>query len=297
MGFLDLFRRHPNTINEGFVESPLRDNWYQASAYWPSPFALITTVSDAGETNIGPYQLTAPFEVITGRSFMLCSRQNSNTDRYLKRARVCALNYVEFDKAKLKQIVRLGYPGQTTPEKMADNPYTLIDSPTPERKFDGTRFPHIIKEAFQVFECVWDDSQPIRDDGNTPEYFVLRIERILMKETWAQNLADGVTRLPRVPLAYGFRDASRFWFAAHKKPFWFPIPTDKGPQEEAILYEANRLDPDNVQFTRDACKKLTGIPKPFVKTALKGIIKRAKEDGVSLVDVDYIDKLNAERGD
>ena len=59
MGILDkLF--HPNTLNESFVASPLRDNWYQASSYWPSSFALITTVDENGATNIGPYQLSFP---------------------------------------------------------------------------------------------------------------------------------------------------------------------------------------------------------------------------------------------
>jgi hypothetical protein len=295
MGLLDIFRGHPNTINEKFVESPMRDNWYQSSSYYPSPFALITTVNEDGETNIGPYQLTFPFEVIKGRSFMLCSRKNSNTDQHLQRTRVAALNFVEFDKAKLKKIVSMGYPGQTTEEKMQDNPYTLVDSPTPGRESDGDRFPKIIKEAFQVYEVEVDVEQPIREDGNTPSYFVLRIEKILMKETWQKNLANGATQLPNIPLAYGFRDGARFWFAEHKKPFWFPTPTDKGPKEESVLYEANRLDPDHVQFTRDACKELTGVPKPFIKTVLKGIIKRAKEDGVELVDVDYVKKINEER--
>jgi len=295
MGLLDIFHGHPNTLNEKFVESPMRDNWYQSSSYYPSPFALITTVNEDGETNIGPYQLTFPFEVIKGRSFMLCSRKNSNTDRHLQRTRVAALNFVEFDKAKLKKIVSMGYPGQTTEEKMQDNPYTLVDSPTPGRESDGDRFPKIIKEAFQVYEVEVDIEQPIREDGNTPSYFVLRIEKILMKETWQKNLSNGATRLPNIPLAYGFRDGAKFWFAEHKKPFWFPTPTDKGPKEESVLYEANRLDPDHVQFTRDACKELTGVPKPFIKTVLKGIIKRAKEDGVELVDVDYVKKINEER--
>ena len=281
--------------NGSFVVSPMRDNWYQSSSYYPSPFALITTVNEDGETNIGPYQLTFPFEVIKGRSFMLCSRKNSNTDRHLQRTRVAALNFVEFDKAKLKKIVSMGYPGQTTEEKMQDNPYTLVDSPTPGRESDGDRFPKIIKEAFQVYEVEVDIEQPIREDGNTPSYFVLRIEKILMKETWQKNLSNGATRLPNIPLAYGFRDGAKFWFAEHKKPFWFPTPTDKGPKEESVLYEANRLDPDHVQFTRDACKELTGVPKPFIKTVLKGIIKRAKEDGVELVDVDYVKKINEER--
>jgi len=294
---MNFFRRlfHPDTTNEPFVESPMRDNWYQSCSYYPSPFALITTVDENGETNIGPYQLTFPFEVIEGRSFMLCSRQNSNTDQHLKRTQVCALNYVEFDRKKLNNIVSLGYPGQSTAEKMQDNPYTLIDSPTPGREADGKKFPKIIKEAFQVYECVVDVTQPIRNNGKTPEYFVLRIEKILMKETWQKNLADGATRLPNIPLAYGFRDGGKFWFTEHKKPFWIPTPTDKGPKEESILYEANRIDPDNVQFTREACKQLTGVPKPFIKVALKGIVKQAKADGVELVDLEYVKKINEER--
>ena len=293
MGIFDRFF-HPNTVNEDFRVSPMRDNWYQASSYWPSSFALITTVNETGETNIGPYQLSFPFEVIGGRSFLVCSRQNSNADQHLKRAGKCALNFVEFDRKNLKQIVNMGYPGQTTEEKMEDNPYTLINSPTPGREADGKIYPHILKEAFQVYECTWDAEQPIRDDAKTPEYFVLRIDNILLKETWARNIEEGSTRMPNMPIAFGFRDGAKFWFAEHKKPFWFPTPTDKGPKEESVLYEANRLDTE-VEFTRDACKQLTGVPKPFIKTVLKGIIKQAKTDGVSVVDRDYVVKINEER--
>lgn len=292
MGFFDRFRR--STVNEKFVSSPLRDNWYQASSYWPSSFALITTVSEDGATNIGPYQLTFPFEIINGRAVLVISRQGSNTDRNVKRTGKCALNFVEFDRRHLKRIVSLGYPGQTTEEKMQDSPYTLVDSPTPGRESDGQRLPKILKEAFQVYECNWDVDQPIRDDGNTPEYLVLRIENILLKETWARNIEEGTTRMPKMPITFGFRDGAKFWFAELRKPFWFPTPTDKGPKEESILYEANRLNPE-VQFTREACKKLTGIPRPFVKTALKGIIKRALEEGVTEVDEAFVEKLNKER--
>ncbi len=293
MGFFERFF-HPSTVNENFVDSPLRDNWYQASSYWPSSFALITTVSESGETNIGPYQLSFPFEVIGGRSFLVCSRQGSNTDQHIKRTGKCAMNFVEFDRKNLKTIVDLGYPGQTTEEKMQDNPYTLINSPTAGREADGKTYPHILKEAFQVYECTWDSEQPIRDDGKTPEYFVLRIENILLKETWARNLEEGTKRMPNMPITFGFRDGQKFWFTEIKKPFWFPTPTDKGPKEESVLYEANRLDPD-VQFTRGAAKQLTGVPKPFIKTVLKGIIKRAKADGVTEIDRDYVVKINEER--
>jgi len=272
----------------------MRDNWYQASSYWPSSFALITTVDENGETNIGPYQLSFPFEVIGGRSMLVVSRQNSNTELNIKRTGTCSLNYVEFDRKTLAKIVGLGFPGQTTAEKMKDSPYTLIDSPTPGRAFDGVRFPKILKESFQVHECVWDSEQPIRDDGKTPEYFVLRIENILLKEQWAKNLENGATRMPRMPITFGFRGGQQFWFAELKKPFWLSTPTDKGPKEETILYEANRIDPE-ITFTRDACKTLTGIPRPFVKTALKGIVKQAKEQGVTLVDVEFVEAVNAKR--
>ena len=292
MGFLDRFRR--STVNEPFVNSPMRDNWYQASSYWPSSFALITTVSEDGQTNIGPYQLTFPFEVIGGRSFLVTSRKGSNTDRNIKRTKKCALNFVEFNRKQLKEVVGLGYPGQTTAEKMKDNPYTLVDSPTPGREPDGVLYPQILKEAFQVHECVWDDSQSIRDNGVTPEHFVLKIENILLKETWAKNLEEGIPRMPNMPITFGFRDGARFWFSEPGRRFWFPTPTNKGPKEESVFYEANRLDP-NVKFTRDACKQLTGVPKPFLKTALKGIIKQAIADGVSEIDEAYVKKLNEDR--
>jgi flavin reductase (DIM6/NTAB) family NADH-FMN oxidoreductase RutF len=280
--------------DEPFVSSPLRDNWYQSSSYWPSSFALITTVDENGETNIGPYQLSFPFEVIGGRSLLVISRQNSNTERHIKRGGVCALNYVEFDRKALKKVVGLGFPGQTTAEKMKDSPYTLIDSPTPGREPDGVRHPKILKEAFQVYECTWDSAQPIRDDGNTPEYFVLRIENVLLKKQWADNMGDRATKMPRMPITFGFRGGTQFWFAELKKPFWYTVPTNKGPKEEAILYEANRLDPE-VTFTRDACKELTGVPRPFVKTALRGIVKQAKEQGITHIDVAFVQKVNAER--
>jgi len=293
MGIFDFFRK--DTTNEAFVASPLRDNWYQASSYWPSSFALVTTVSEDGETNIGPYQLTFPFEVIGGRTMMIISRQGSNTDRNVKRTQKCALNFVEFNKRDLKKIVSLGYPGQTTEEKMQDNPYTLVDSPTPGRASDGQRFPRILKEAFQVYECQLDVGQPIRDDGKTPEYLILTIENILLKETWARNIEQGSSKMPNMPITFGFRDGARFWFTEIKRPFWFPTPTDKGAKEESILYEANRLDPENVQFTREACKQLTGVPRPFIKTVLKGIIKQAKAEGVAEVDKDYVIRINKER--
>ena len=206
--------------------------------------------------------------MIQERSFLVCSRKGSNTETNLHRNPKCAVHFIEFNRKQLKKIVGLGYPGQTTEEKMADSPFTLIESPTPGRgTADGC--PPIIKEAFQVYEAHWDESFRIKDDGRTPEYLVLRLENILLKETWAKNIENGTRRMPNMPITFGFRDGEKFWFAERKNAFWFPTPTDKGAKEESVLYEANRIDPE-VRFTREACKQLTGIPKPFIKTALEG---------------------------
>jgi hypothetical protein len=277
-----------------FVAMPMRDNWYQASSYWPSSFALVTTVDDSGETNVAPYQLTFPFEIIGGRAVLLISRPDSNTARNIRRTGVATLNYVEFDRRKLRDVVTLGYPGQTTAEKSKDNPYRLVPSPTAERAPDGMRFPHMLDEAFQIYECTWDEGQPIRADHDKPAYFVLRIESILLRQRWADNLESGGQDMPRMPITFGFRGGSRFWFAELRRPFWISTPDDRGPKEEAVMYEANRIDPE-VEFTREACRALTAIPRPFMKPALRSIVKQAKTDGVSVVDLDYVEVVNARR--
>jgi hypothetical protein len=123
---------------------------------------------------------------------------------------------------------------------------------------------------------------------------VLRIDNILLKESWKANLENGGSRMPRLPLTYGFRGGTKFWFAEPKPAFWLPIPTNKGPKYEVVHYEANRID-DEIKFTLEASKELTGIPRPFLRTALKGIVKQARERGVTTVDRDFIVMLNKER--
>jgi flavin reductase (DIM6/NTAB) family NADH-FMN oxidoreductase RutF len=272
----------------------MRDNWYQASSYWPSSFALVTTVDESGVTNVAPYQLTMPFDVIGGRALLLISRPDSNTAHNLRRTGIASLNYVECTRSELKRIVTLGYPGQSAQDKVADNPFTLVPSPTPERAPDAERFPPILDEAFQVYECVVDPSQQLGTEGQPPAYFVLRIERILLRQRWAHNIETGAKRMPRMPITFGFRGGEDFWFAQVRRPFRLKTPRDRGPKEEAILYEANRIDPD-VQFTREACQRLTGIPKPFVKSALRSMVAQAKDKGVGLIDVDFVEEVNRAR--
>ena len=284
-----------NTRTEKFVANSLRDNWYQANSYYPLPFALVTTVDEEGRTNIGPHSFTMPYGVITDYAFVLITRHNSNTAINLQRTKKCALNFIEFDRKHLKTVVGLGYPGQSTEEKMAHQNFTLIDSPTEGRASSDGQHPLIIQEAIQVYECTLDESVDFHyNKESTARNFIIKLDNILLKESWHKMINNNNPIMPNLPISYGFRDGKDFWFTEHSKPFSIPVPTDRGPKVQAVVYMANRLD-DDVKFTEEACEKLTGIPKVFLKTALKGIIKRAKEEGVTLVDEQFVNKINEER--
>jgi len=285
-----------SAINEPFVVSPMRDNWYQSSSYYVSSFALITTVSESGETNIGPYQLSFPFEVIDRRSWMVVSRPTSNTANNVKRTKKCALHFVEYNENWIKTVLNFGYPGQTTEEKLADNDcFTLIDSPTPGRE-PSDIYPKIIKEAYQVYECTLDvdriNENPILRDSPSA-HLLLNIDNILVKDSWLKNVDGSGDVMPAASLTYGFRGASTFWFGETQPAYKLPIP-DKGPQHEVVMYEANRLD-DVVRFTEDACKQLTGIPRAFLRQALQGIVDEAKRRNVTEIDLQFVRQLNEER--
>lgn len=278
-----------------FVASPMRDNWYQRSSYLGSTFALITSVDEAGQTNIGPYQLSFPFEVNTGRSWMVISRSTSNTATNVKRTQKCALNFIEYDKEQIETVLKFGFPGQTTAEKMAYNTFTLIDSPTPGREPDD-RHPQIIAEAYQVYECTLDveriNENPILRDSPSA-HLLLNIDNILIAEEWVGPLDGSEDKMPHIAMTYGFRGGNTFWFGEPQQAYKLPIP-DMGANHELVHYEANRLD-DEVRFTMEACKQLTGIPNNFVRTVLEGIVRQAKARGVTLVDEDFVLALNKER--
>ncbi len=278
-----------------FVASPMRDNWYQRSSYLGSTFALITSVDEAGQTNIGPYQLSFPFEVNTGRSWMVISRSTSNTATNVQRTLKCALNFIEYDKEQIETVLKFGFPGQTTAEKMAYNTFTLIDSPTPGREPDE-RHPQIIAEAYQVYECTLDveriNENPILRDSPSA-HLLLNIDNILIAEEWVGPLDGSEDKMPHIAMTYGFRGGNTFWFGEPQPAYKLPIP-DMGANHDLVHYEANRLD-DEVRFTMEACKQLSGIPNNFVRTVLEGIVKQAKARDVTLVDEEFVLALNKER--
>jgi flavin reductase (DIM6/NTAB) family NADH-FMN oxidoreductase RutF len=298
-GFSWLFR-HRHRTDEPFVQIPPTGNFYQSASFFPMPFACISTVDDHGKTSVAPYSLAFPFDLIENPSVMLIARGSSNTVHHLERTGKAALNYIEFDRHWLEAVVRLGYPGQTPEEKMAENPFELEPSPT-EGRADDPDFPWLMKDAFQVWECRVDGSfryEPARHttSGNAERFFCLRIENILLREGFAKML-DVEDDFPNMPISYGFRHQTGerlFYFCEHKRPFAIELPTDIGPPHQTIYYEANRIDPD-VMFTEDACKPLTAIPRPFLKMALRGIVAEAKAAGVHEVDVAFIEAVNRKR--
>ena len=287
------------------------DNFYQTSAFYPMPTILISTVSENGQTNLGAYSLCFPY-YIAGKDYyamILECRNSSNTAQNILRTKKATLNFVPDDKRYFKEAVRLGFPGDTTEEKMKDCFFTLVDSELGEDR------PQMVEESFQVFECTWDDSleDAFQDkagnlDGYEPPYrnfngitskfgahFILKIDKILMKEKYHNSIVNGVksNNFPRVPVDYGYRDSTNFWYTKFKKPISAKIQAKDG-DVNSVMYAAERIDP-NVKFTKEACARLTKIPRVFLKMALTQMVNIAKEENITLIDEAALNIINDKR--
>ncbi len=97
-----------------------------------------------------------------------------------------------------------------------------------------------------------------------------------------------------MPIFYGFRANGEFWFAEHAKPFAVPIPKVDGQELQSVVYLANRIDA-RLHFTDEACSKLTGVPRPFLKDVLKGIAEAALELNIKQIDPAALEQINAAR--
>lgn len=280
-----------------FVRIGARNNFYQSCAYVPMSFALVTTVNEDGSTGIGPHALCFPFNITEPYAMMLISRGTSATAANIRRTGRCALNYLEFDRERLGAVVRLGFPGQSAEEKRKASPFTLQHSPIEENRCNPN-VPRIIGEAFQVFECTWDDSidlsMPVAGvPDNSASKFVLRIDNIFLKSRYREGVEEG-RNFPSMPIFMGFRSKGEFWFAEHLPPFAIQPPKVPGTEVQSVIYLANRLD-ETVRFTDEACSTLTGVPRPFLQTALEQIIAAAKSRGVSQVDNAFLEAFNRDR--
>ena len=299
-----------------FKDLRIVDNFYQTSAFFPMPTVLISTLDDEGNTTCGAYSLCFPY-YIAGKSYyamVLECRNSSNTCQDLLKRKKCAINFLPDDKKYFTEIVRLGFPGQTPKEKMQDFKFTLEDGIASTE--DGAR-PKVIKEAFQVFECTWDDSlegakdkfKPSNDsyyegpyndfNGITSKFgahFILKIDKILMKEKYYNTIIEGVkaSGYPKVPVDYGYRDSTYFWCSPFRKPYKQEIPKMKENSIDSVRFAADRIDP-NIKFTDEACARLVKVPRIFLKPALEGCVKWAREHNVTLITAEHMAIINDKR--
>ncbi len=294
-----------------FKDLRIVDNFYQTSAFFPMPTVLVGTIAENGKTNLGAYSLCFPY-YIAGKDYyamILECRNSSNTAQNILRGSKISLNFITDEKKFFREAVRLGFPGDTTDEKMKNCIFTLEKGMS-----DGDR-PLVVKEAYQVFECTWDDSledarldkagklegydPPYRNfNGITSKFgahFILKIDKILMKEKYYDSIVNGVTpkNFPAVPVDYGYRDSTNFWCSPFKKPFAEKIQAKDG-DVNSVIYAAKRIDPD-VTFTNEACAKLTKIPRVFLKAALTQMVQIAKNEGISVIDEQALTLINDKR--
>ncbi len=294
-----------------FKDLRIVDNFYQTSSFFPMPTVLVGTVSENGQTNLGAYSLCFPY-YIAGKeryAMLLECRNSSNTAQNILRGSKVSLNFITDDRKYFREAVRLGFPGDTTEEKMKDCIFTLEKGLA-----DGER-PLVVKEAYQVFECTWDDGleDAYKDkagclEGYEPPYrnfngitskfgahFILKVDKILMKEKYYNSIVNGVKakNFPPVPVDYGYRDSTNFWCSSFKKPFPEKIRVKEG-DVNSVKYAAKRIDPE-VTFTDEACAKLTKIPRIFLKAALTQMVEIAKEENVSVIDEAALQIINDKR--
>ena len=288
-----------------YKEVKIVDNFYQNSLFYPMPTVAISTLAEDGSTTIGAYSLVFPY-YIAGKDYyamILECRNSSNTAQNILRTGKCALNFIKDDRKSFKELVRLGFPGKTPQEKMKDCHFKLIKG-----EAEGDR-PLILEDAYQVMECTWDDTLekgyeskkhigelegvegPYKDfNGITSKFgchFILKIDKILMVEKYAENLKRGLKRnsFPKVPVDYGYHDSKNFWYMRFGglSPISEPIAATNAGSVESVMYCAERLD-TKVKFTKEACELYVKIPRPFMKAALTQIAEIAEKNGIMVID-------------
>ena len=288
-----------------FKSLKIVDNFYQNNLFFPMPTVGISTLCEDGTTTIGSYSLIFPY-YIAGKDYyamILECRNSSNTAQNLLRNGKCAINFIKDDKASFKELVRLGFPGKTPAEKMKDCHFELVKG-----EAEGDR-PLILKDAYQVIECTWDDTledgykskahigelegvePPYNNfNGITSQYgchFILKIDKILMEDQYADSLKNGLKKnsFPPVPVDYGYHDSKNFWYKRFKGRHATsePIAASNAGSVDSVMYCAERLD-TQVQFTREACELYVKIPRPFMKAALLEVAQIAEENGISVID-------------
>lgn len=291
------------------------DNFYQSSSFFPMPLVLVGTLDEDGNTSFGAYSLCFPY-YIAGKDYyamILECRNSSNTCKGLLRAGKCTLNFLPDDQKYFKEAVRLGFPGDTPAEKMKDFNLHMEDGLRAEEDPKG-KYPKVITEALQVFECTWDSSLEnakkwkIQEEypegpynnfnGITSKFgahFILKIDKVLMKEKYHDAIINGVTKnnFPHLSTNFGYRDSKNFWSCKFRKPYVEGIP-DREVDLTSVRYAADRAD-DKVKFTDDALQTLVKVPRVFLKLVLKGCVDWAYENNCMLITAKEMKIINDKR--
>jgi hypothetical protein len=114
-----------------------------------------------------------------------------------------------------------------------------------------------------------------------------------MKKKWKDALLKG-KGFPRVPIDFGYRDNIKFWFTKHSKPYGLRIPSSKEAPVEVVQYACDRFDPD-IKWEKEACAKIVKVPNIFLKRVIKGVVTAAKEEGITVITPEFMDKVQDKR--
>ena len=117
-----------------------------------------------------------------------------------------------------------------------------------------------------------------------------------MEEKYMNTIINGVTAkgFPKIPVDYGYRDNTHFWYSPTAKYIKEPIPAMKEVDISTVRYAADRIDP-NIHFTDEACKMLVRVPRIFLKMALEGCAKWARENDVTEISEKEMEIINDKR--
>ena len=303
-------------MSKGFTDITVKDNFYQSSCFFPMPLTMIgTLVEDQSSTSFGSYSLIFPY-YIAGKDhycMVLECRNTSNTAKGLLRHGKCTINFLPCTRKNFQQAVDCGFPGDLPEEKMKDFRLTLKDGRMQE-EHPEEKYPKLLEESLQVFECSWwkeldnAENDPVLDDyenfpyhnfnGITSRFgahFILKIDKILIKDKYAKSITEGATRANYCPIPtnWGYRDSKNFWCSKFRRPFFIEIANRK-IDLESVRYAATRLN-TTVQFTDGALETLTGAPRAFLKVILNGCAEWAEAKGISVVTEKEMAEMNAER--
>jgi flavin reductase (DIM6/NTAB) family NADH-FMN oxidoreductase RutF len=272
------------------------DNFYQTSSFFPMPVILVCTIAESGQMNLGPYSLCFPYTVAGNTCQMVFNtRDNSNTAINLRRTGLCTLNFIPDDRKYMRNCVMLGYPGETTEEKMESSIYSLLPSQrSDEERKPDTGYPDIVAEALQVFECSLDSFEI--DEQTHAQRSILDIDKVLLKEKWYRVLVEESKSFPNMPIDYGFRNNAHFWFTRHSPPYREPIPKSKATSVDSVMWAITRGGfAEELAWTEEAAAKLVAIPRVFLNLALRGIVEEAKRAGVTEITPEFLDTVRDKR--